>query len=213
MLALSGGCWIFSAHRKENGGPIDILTVWMTSDAGGKAGAALWRDGGEKLPAVLPAVWGGGHQLKQVFLNLILNAAEALPRRRRFNQLRPVMKMKSCKLTLPIRSRCGPGLLAHLFEPFFTTKDAGSGAEQVGLQSRGIVANHEGTLTVRSTSLSGATFTVALPSSCNTTGGAIWEDKRLPTSSVWAFPGKILLVDDETNIREGLRRRFAQGWS
>ncbi|MBE2202367.1 MAG: GAF domain-containing protein [Anaerolinea sp.] len=115
----------------------------------------------KRLPAALPAVWSAENQLKQVFLNLMLNAAEAMPEG-------GVLTVTACHEGAYLQldfADTGPGippaLLAHLFEPFFTTKAAGSG---LGLAvSHEIVANHGGSLTVRSTPGQGATFTVALP--------------------------------------------------
>jgi signal transduction histidine kinase len=100
-------------------------------------------------------------QFAQVFLNLIVNAAEA---------------MKDSG-TLCIESRAaggyvevvfadtGPGIapedLPHIFEPFYTTKDVGTG---LGLAvSYNIIESHQGSLSVESVPGHGATFTVRLP--------------------------------------------------
>jgi signal transduction histidine kinase len=109
----------------------------------------------------LPLVIVDGGQIKQVFLNLILNAIDAM----------------SEGGTLSIRSRhqgnlliisftdSGVGMLPevieNIFEPFFSTKASGSG---LGLTiSQKIVINHGGTLEVTSTPGKGSTFTVLLP--------------------------------------------------
>lgn len=122
-----------------------------------RAGVALVQN----LPDDLPAVLVVGNQLKQVFLNLILNAAEAMPDG---GQLTITACHDTEKLYVEFAD-AGPGLSAavqaHLFEPFYTTKTDGSG---LGLAvSHEIIANHGGELTIHSTPGAGATFTVVLP--------------------------------------------------
>ena len=112
-------------------------------------------------PDNLPPVLAADNQLKQVFLNLILNAAEAMPDG---GQLTITARHGADTLTIAFADT-GSGLSAevqaHLFEPFYTTKTSGSG---LGLAvSHEIIANHEGELTICSTPGVGATFTVMLP--------------------------------------------------
>jgi two-component system NtrC family sensor kinase len=115
----------------------------------------------QNLPHNLPPAWAVENQLKQVFLNLILNAAEAMPDG---GQLSITACHDVEKLYIEFADT-GPGLSpevqAHLFEPFYTTKAEGSG---LGLAvSHEIIANHGGALRVHSTPGAGATFTVTLP--------------------------------------------------
>lgn len=115
----------------------------------------------KRLPDKLAPVAVVENQLKQVFLNLILNAAEAMPDG-------GCLTITACQdgTNLLIEfADTGPGLppivATHLFEPFFTTKEDGSG---LGLAvSHEIVANHGGSLQVQSVPGHGATFTVTLP--------------------------------------------------
>jgi signal transduction histidine kinase len=122
----------------------------------------------QNLPDKLPPVWAVASQLKQVFLNLILNAAEAMPDG---GQLTITACHDAGKLYVEF-ANTGPGLppavQARLFDPFFTTKKDGSG---LGLAvSHEIIANHEGTLTVHSVPGKGATYLVMLPI-CAVNGG------------------------------------------
>jgi signal transduction histidine kinase len=115
----------------------------------------------QRLPTSLPVVAAVESQLKQVFLNLILNAAEAMA-------AGGTLTISACSEGGYVQvefSDTGPGLppeiQERLFEPFFTTKADGSG---LGLAvSHEIVANHGGALTVQSLPGEGATFTVRLP--------------------------------------------------
>lgn len=122
----------------------------------------------QNLPDKLPPVWAVASQLKQVFLNLILNAAEAMPDG---GQLTITACHDAGKLYVEFAdtgSGLSPAVQARLFDPFFTTKKDGSG---LGLAvSHEIIANHEGTLTVHSVPGKGATFLVMLPI-CAVTGG------------------------------------------
>jgi PAS domain S-box-containing protein len=109
----------------------------------------------------LPRVNGMSDQLAQVFLNLIVNAAEAMSDG---GQLRITSRLCDNQVEL-VFADTGPGIapevVAHIFEPFYTTKDTGTG---LGLAvSYNIIESHQGTLSVASIPGHGATFTVRLP--------------------------------------------------
>ena len=113
------------------------------------------------LPVELPLVAAVENQMKQVFLNLVLNAAEVMPEG---GTLTIAARREDDEIIIEFADS-GPGLdeetAARIFEPFFTTKSDGSG---LGLAiSHEIVANHDGTLTVASRPGGGAVFTVTLP--------------------------------------------------
>ena len=100
-------------------------------------------------------------QIAQVFLNLIVNAAEAMGDG---GQLCIESRISDGHVEM-IFADTGPGIapedLPHIFEPFYTTKDFGTG---LGLAvSYSIVESHQGTLSVDSVPGHGATFTVRLP--------------------------------------------------
>ncbi|MBN1485088.1 MAG: hypothetical protein JXA37_10225, partial [Chloroflexia bacterium] len=121
--------------------------------------------------ADLPRVEANGDHLKQVFLNLVLNAVDAMPSggTLRLSTARAQMDSGSEELPRPavrIEFRdTGQGMsaqvLAHIFEPFFTTKEHGSG---LGLAiSYGIIEDHHGRITVESREGKGTIFTMLLP--------------------------------------------------
>jgi two-component system sensor histidine kinase HydH len=117
----------------------------------------------------LPPVRADAEQLLQVFLNLSLNALQAMPQGGRLlisTGLRRATRRGAEAAFLEVRFRdtgvgIEPGDLKNLFIPFFTTKDKGTG---LGLPiSQRIIENHGGTIEVRSQPGEGATFTVLLP--------------------------------------------------
>lgn len=111
----------------------------------------------------LPPVLGIPDQLTQVFLNIIINAVEAMPDG---GDLRVgTLLAKDQRSVLVAFHDSGPGLtadqIAHIFEPFYTTKPSGTG---LGLAiSYGIIERHGGTIEVSSQPGQGATFVVRLP--------------------------------------------------
>lgn len=117
----------------------------------------------------LPPVRADAQQLRQVFLNLSINAFDAMPEGGRLQvstSLRRSTRRGATAAFLEVRFRddgvgIPPADLRNLFIPFFTTKDKGTG---LGLPiSQRIIENHGGTIEVRSQPGSGATFTVLLP--------------------------------------------------
>ncbi len=109
----------------------------------------------------LPPVVGSGDQLRQVLLNLLLNAVDAMPG----GGTLTVRTLAGPKVALVEIQDSGVGIpeeiRAHLFEPFFTTKPTGTG---LGLSiSAHIVTQHSGQLEVESQLGAGSTFRVALP--------------------------------------------------
>jgi signal transduction histidine kinase len=114
------------------------------------------------LPPTLPAVWADADQVKQIVLNLLLNAIEASPAGRTV-RLEGHVGMGS-SVVLAIRdegSGIAPEHLETIFEPFFTTKESGTG---LGLPLvHQMVVEHGGEITVESELGRGTTFRVSLP--------------------------------------------------
>lgn len=112
-------------------------------------------------------IWAQGERLQQVFINIILNAIDAMPRG---GTLRIELLPKAKKAVIKIKDT-GTGIkpqhLTHIFDPFFTTKGIGKGTG-LGLSiSYAIVREHEGTVGVESVVGKGSTFTISLPMDLN----------------------------------------------
>ena len=113
----------------------------------------------------LPRVHGDSQQLRQVFLNLILNAIDASNKGGKIQILVLPADDPSYVAVKVIDFGTGiPGhIMASIFDPFFTTKGKGKGTG-LGLSvSQGIVAKHGGRIRVSSQEGKGSTFTVTLP--------------------------------------------------
>ncbi|MBN1564629.1 MAG: GAF domain-containing protein [Anaerolineae bacterium] len=124
----------------------------------------------------LPLIEANPDHLKQVFLNLILNAADAMPQggtlyiqtgrtHIQYQSLYTLaMEVKQPAVQITFRDTgegIAPAIFEHLFEPFFTTKSQGSG---LGLSvSYSIIEAHHGQISVTSPPNTGASFTVLLP--------------------------------------------------
>jgi signal transduction histidine kinase len=118
------------------------------------------------LPDGLPPVLGNSNQLRQVLLNLMLNAGQAMERSPERRLLVATRETPEGGVELRV-SDTGPGIAAEvrdkLFRPFITTKRPGQGTG-LGLSvSRSIVEAHGGTIRAESLPGQGATFVVTLP--------------------------------------------------
>ena len=193
-------------QRRPARGPVMMNDVVLAAlDIAGYAvrtsGIEVTLDLGKDIPPIL----ADPDQLHQVLLNLIINAQQALQDRPAPRQLRVTSRFdKGADLVRITVADNGPGipipLRARVFEPYFTTKATGIGLG-VGLAvSLGIVEAHGGTLTVDCPSNGGAVFAIALPvGDVNVTG-----PKAAAPVKANASQRRILIVDDEAEIREAL---------
>jgi signal transduction histidine kinase/CheY-like chemotaxis protein len=159
----------------------------------------------------IPSVDANDSQLGQVFLNLLVNAAQCIPEgaadgneisvvTRTDGQGRAVVEIHDTGSGIPeeIKSR--------IFAPFFTTKGVGVGTG-LGLSiCHGIIVAHGGEIEVASTVGKGSVFRVVLPAS---TSGATGVLQRRPAEPAVPAPrpnGRFLVVDDESAILTIYRR-------
>ena len=152
----------FARPRDLDPKPVDVPAVLeaVLGLLGGDAerrGVALER----QIEADLPSVLGDAERLRQVMMNLALNALEATPREGR---VRVSARAVDREVMLAVDDS-GPGIpqenAERIFEPFFTTKAAGSG---LGLSIvHAIVTQHGGSIGYGKSSLGGARFWVRLP--------------------------------------------------
>ena len=112
----------------------------------------------------LPLIDAFSSQLNQVWMNLLVNAAQAVGTKK--GEVKITTDTTDKKIFVSIKDTgdgIAPENLSRIFDPFFTTKPVGEGSG-LGLSiSFGIVERHGGTINVETVVGEGSTFTVALP--------------------------------------------------
>lgn len=116
-----------------------------------------------KFAEFVPMIDGSPEQLKQVFLNLIINARDFMPEG---GQL--ILEIKDMGKTIEVVfSDTGPGIpeeaLPKLFEPFFTTREDNSGTGLGLAVCYGIISEHGGRIDAGNVPEGGARFVITLP--------------------------------------------------
>jgi PAS domain S-box-containing protein len=168
------------------------------------------------LAQTLPAIAVDATQIRQIIMNLVINASEAVGTRSgviaistgvaRVDQdyiatlLHPGGITPGDYVFLEVSDNGGgmnPSTLAKIFDPFFTTKFTGRG---LGLAAvLGIIRGHKGALKVYSELGRGTTFKILLPCS------DAMAERMLSTppmaEPVWRGQGTVLVVDDEETVR------------
>jgi two-component system NtrC family sensor kinase len=163
----------------------------------------------------LAPIRGDRHQIQQVVVNLITNAAQAmseldadLPR-----ELHVSTALERKQAVLRVADT-GPGisdeLLPRIFDPFVTSKASGKGTG-LGLSiTYRIVEDHGGRITVENRPKGGALFTVALPVGRPTPSPAPAIDEEGVVTTTPPEGRRILLVDDDPAVRRMIGVLFAQ---
>ena len=164
----------------------------------------------------LPTVRGSAGRLGQIFLNLLVNAAQAMPEgpadrqeirvsARPLDGERVVIEVSDTGCGIP------PENLGRIFDPFFTTKAPGVGTG-LGLSIvHGIVTAMQGEITVESTVGRGSTFRVVLPVAPQEPGDeAPVEADAAPALAPTRPRARILVVDDEPLVGTVLERTLGE---
>jgi signal transduction histidine kinase/ActR/RegA family two-component response regulator len=169
------------------------------------------------LPAEPIVVDADAAQIRQVVMNLVINAADAIGERSGVVTIRvrdleakamdladahPGANLASGHYAALEVADTGMGMdaatQARIFDPFFTTKFAGRG---LGLAAvLGIVRGHGGALRVYSEAGQGSTFRIVLPLSASS------PTPTRATDAIWSGRGRVLAVDDDVMVRTVARR-------
>ena len=209
---------IYSGQDKADLGPVDLsrlveemlelLKVSISKHA------VLQTD----LDKNLAAVRGNAVQLRQIVMNLIINASEAL------GECDGVIKVSTSRTSgtegaAACATSWSPGACvrlevsdtgcgmteeqkARIFEPFFTTKFTGRGLGLAAVQ--GIVRGHGGAINVVSAPGQGSRFEVLLPCASEPVLGRSEIAVPAPAGEVGLLAGTVLLVEDEDALRRSV---------
>jgi PAS domain S-box-containing protein len=161
----------------------------------------------------VPLVVGDDGRLTQVFINLLVNAAHAIPegrsddnriivRTRRDDQDRAVVEIEDTGVGMT------PEVQARVFDPFFTTKGVGAGTG-LGLSiCHGIISGLGGQISIESAPVRGTVVRVVLPAAPAASEPVVPPATVIAASA--AFPGqprqRVMLVDDEPQVAHTMER-------
>ncbi len=193
----------FTRTEEERRGPVELASVMQASLAMAVA-EVTHRATVVKQFQPCPPVFGNHSRLGQVFLNLIINAAQAMPRR----------PLEQNQITLRVCERAGvavaevcdngegisPEVLPRIFDPLFTTKPVGVGTGLGLAICKDLVVELGGELSVESRRGVGSTFRVTLP----VHAGSVTA--REPVKPLSLRRGRVLVVDDEAMLRASIQR-------
>jgi len=211
----------------ERRGPVELLHV-ITAACNIAAPQLRHRATLVRDLSPVPMVEGNESRLGQLVLNLVLNAAEAVPEGRAAeNEVRVGAHVDSEGLVVLEVSDTGEGIpanvIARIFDPFFTTKPVGIGTG-LGLSiCHGIVRSLGGEIDVESTPGKGSTFRVRLRPSTSPVSsvppvakvaGEAFATARTgaataPTGAATGARPRVLVIDDEPRVGELLVKLLA----
>jgi signal transduction histidine kinase/DNA-binding response OmpR family regulator len=148
----------------------------------------------------MPRVRGNPSELREVFMNLILNAVDAMPEggtlsiRGSADTGRAVVKITDDGVGM------GPDVLSRIFDPFYSTK--GERGNGLGLSiAYGIVSRSGGDISATSKPGEGTTFIISLPSAVDQPAPPL-STVEPPLTAIQGV--RILLLDDDPAVRDGL---------
>ncbi len=201
------GLKVYSRVEQEHVGPVnvekalDIACQMAAHEIKYRAG--LFKDYGG-----VPPVMAGEGRLCQVFVNLLVNAAQAIPEGAvDRNAVRVETGVEEHRAVVRIRDT-GKGVsdedLPRLFEPFFTTREPGKGTGLGLAICRNIVTGYGGSIEVSKEAEGGACFTVRLPLARTTLLPSTADDGS--TTTAGTTTPRVLIVDDEEGILAVLHR-------
>jgi CheY-like chemotaxis protein/anti-sigma regulatory factor (Ser/Thr protein kinase) len=159
----------------------------------------------------VPQVEGSATRFEQVFVNLLVNAAQAVPDGDvAANEVKVSVFLQADRVVVEVSDTgvgIAPETLGRVFDPFFTTKPRGVGTG-LGLPiSRGIVTSAGGDITVESVPGRGSTFRVALPALG--TEELASAPAHTPPRAAPVERARLLVVDDEPLVADMLRRALS----
>ncbi len=194
-----GDLRLFSRNEEDKPVPVDVRQV-LESTLRMAWNQIRHRAHLVKVYDDMPPVDANEGRLGQVFLNLLVNAAQAIPEGDvDRHEIRVITRHQDGRVLIDIEDT-GAGIppekLERIFEPFYTTKPTGVGTG-LGLSiCRGILADYKGELTITSQVGRGTTARVSLPA--GTLGQALARPPTPePSAPLARRRARVLVIDDE----------------
>jgi PAS domain S-box-containing protein len=160
----------------------------------------------KELSENIPSLLLNRGKLHQVFLNLIVNAAQAIPEgKTSSNKILVSSKIEDQFIRIDVTDTgqgVAPELVSKIFDPFFTTKSVGCGTGLGLTICREIINSLGGHIEVANTSGNGTTFSVYLPLKLQSKVAI----KKINISAAASTRRRLLLIDDESLLLKGLQR-------
>jgi ligand-binding sensor domain-containing protein/signal transduction histidine kinase/CheY-like chemotaxis protein len=209
----------FSRGDEEARGPVNLQAVLESAAklAGNelRPRARLVKDFGE-----IPLVEGNESRLAQVFLNLIINSAQALPEGRASeNEVRLVTRREGPDRVVAEVCDTGCGIsqevLGRVFEPFFTTKPVGVGTGLGLALCHRFITSMGGEIAVESEPGKGTVVRVTLRAAAAQVPSPVPVQAPAPVAEAPAprqdaVRGRVLVVDDDLMVSSALRRTLGR---
>jgi signal transduction histidine kinase/CheY-like chemotaxis protein len=203
----------FSRPDEESAGPLDVWRV-LESSINLASSEIYHRARLTTERGAVPLVVANEARLGQVFVNLLVNAAQAIAEgAEQRNEICVATRTDDAgRAVVEIRDTgagIAPELLPRLFDPFFTTKPVGEGTG-LGLSiCHGIVSALGGELAVESERGRGSTFRVTLPAA-PVRAEVAPAAAVVPAASSPPRRARILVIDDDPRIGEAVRESLAR---
>jgi len=201
---------IFSRSEEDKTGPVDVQRIMESTLR------MAWNEIRHRARLVknygkIPSAQASESRLGQVFLNLVVNAAQAIAEgNTKNNEIRISTSTDSSGRVVIGIADTGPGIppevLGQLFTPFFTTKPVGVGTGLGLAICHRIVTGFGGSIDVKSEVGKGTAFRVSLPPARTEVSE---EAPHVARGMAAQRRGKILVVDDEPMIAKAVQRTLS----
>ncbi|MCY1082871.1 two-component regulator propeller domain-containing protein [Archangium lansingense] len=203
----------FSRGDEEQRGPVDLHAVL---DSAAKLASNELTPRARLVKEYGDSGWVDGNEsrLAQVFLNLIINSAQALPEgQAASNEVRLVTRLEGERLVAEVRDTgCGipPDVIGRIFDPFFTTKPVGVGTGLGLALCHRFITAMGGEIAVESEPGKGTVVRVTLRVAAAPVSQLQGVRSMQQEQEGARVRGRVMIVDDDVMVSSALRRTLAR---
>ncbi len=202
----------FSRGDEEARGPVDLHAVL---DSAAKLAANELRPRARLVKEYGDFAWVDGNEsrLAQVFLNLIINAAQAFPEgQAALHEVRLVTRRAGERVVAEVRDNgCGipPEVMGRIFDPFFTTKPVGVGTGLGLALCHRFITAMGGDIAVESEPGKGTVVRVTLGAAAAPVASGVRPVQQEQQEGA-RVRGRVMIVDDDVMVSSAVRRTLAR---